>query len=148
MEPARPSAPDLTVSEKDCQQHRAEPSDIQVTLLAALPYTPECPLLSAFAPDTRSAKRHCGQATETTTPVAKVARIRRQTSSSKKKEMLAKAQLAERRRVSESAAAAAAASQDNNDKLAEVEANEGDLTDVETDFEETAAVAMRKDRVV
>ena len=61
------------------------------------------------------------------------------------------AQLAERCRVSETTAAAAA-SQDSNDKPAEVEVserdeNEGGPTDVEADFEETTAMAMR-DRVV
>ena len=67
------------------------------------------------------------------------------------------AQLARRRRISEAAAAAAAAataaaSQDSNGKQAEVEVSErdedeGDPTDVEADFEETTAMAMR-DRVV
>ena len=67
------------------------------------------------------------------------------------------AQLARRRRISEAAAAAAAAataaaSQDSNGKQAEVEVcerdeGEGDPTDVEADFEETTAMAM-KDRVV
>ena len=52
------------------------------------------------------------------------------------------AQLAERCRVSETTAAAA--SQDSNGKPDE---GEGDPTDVEADFEETTAMAMR-DRVV
>jgi hypothetical protein len=59
--------------------------------------------------------------------------------------MVAEAQLAKRRLVSETAA-----SQDSNDKLAEVEVNEGDEgdpTDVEADFEATTAMVM-KDRVV
>jgi hypothetical protein len=57
------------------------------------------------------------------------------------------AQQTERRRISETAAAAAAvaASQDSNNKP--VEGDEGDPTDVEADFEETTAMAM-KDRVV
>ena len=57
--------------------------------------------------------------------------------------MATEAQLAEGSRVSETAAA----SQDTNDKSTEVEEDEGDLTDIEADFEETTAMAMR-DRVV
>ena len=57
--------------------------------------------------------------------------------------MATEAQLAEGSRVSETAAA----SQDTNDKSTEVEEDEGDLTDIEADFEETTAMAM-KDRMV
>jgi hypothetical protein len=68
--------------------------------------------------------------------------------------MVIEAQLVEGRRVSETAGAGAGAatSQDSNDKPAEVEVgerdkDEGDPTDVEANFEETTAIAM-KDRVV
>ena len=65
--------------------------------------------------------------------------VRKKTCSRKK--VVTGAQLAERRRISE---AVAAASQDNNGKPDE---DEGDPADVEADFEETTAMAMR-DRVV
>ena len=116
----------------------------------------------AVGPDEQPLIAHQEGSTEATS-VAEVASVRGQAGSRKKmvaegvrrktcsrKKVVTGAQLAERRRISE--AAAAAASQDSNDKPAEIEVSErdedeGDPTDVEADFEETTAMAMR-DRVV
>jgi hypothetical protein len=105
----------------------------------------------AVGPDEQPLIAHQEGSTEATS-VAEVTSVRRKTCSRKK--MGTGAQLARRRRVSEAAAAAAvaAASQDSNGKQAEAEVSErdedeGDPTDVEADFEETTAMAMR-DRVV
>lgn len=148
------------VSSSDFQWRTVETNNIRVTLQPALSFTPassfstpECPLPPASAPVIRTAKRRhrLGEQpialqkwTTEATSAAEVASVRRQTSSRK---MIIEAQLAESRRVSETFA-----SQDSNAKPAEVEAGEGDENegnpmDIEADFEETTAMAM-KDRVV
>jgi hypothetical protein len=74
---------------------------------------------------------------------AEVAGVREPTGLRRSKRRRApEAQVAESRLVSETAAR-----QDSNDKQAEVEGDEGDPTDVEADFEETTAMAM-KDQMV
>jgi hypothetical protein len=154
MEPVQPSAPDLPVSPSDLQRCTAEPNSVQVALQSApAPVTSvsEYPLPSASPPLTRSAQRRRrlgGQPTasqERTTKATSVAGVA-SVSSSRKRRRVTGTQLAEVCRASE-AAAAAASQNSNNNEPAEVEGDEGDLTDVEADFEETTAMAM-KDRAV
>ena len=154
MEPVQPSAPDLPVSSSDFLRCPAEPNSVQVDLQSApAPVTsvPECPLPSASPPLTRAAQRRrrldeqpiaSKERTTKATSVAGVASV----SSSRKRKRLTGAQLAKMRRANE-AAAAASQNSNNNDEPAEVEGDEGDLTDVDADLEETTAMAM-KDRVV
>ena len=163
MEPAQSSKSDLPVSSSVSQKRTAEIDSMQTVPQYALLFTPvsstpECTLPSASPLVLHTARHrrrldkqpliaHQEGPTEATS-VAEVASVRGQTGSRKK--IVTGAQLAERRRVSETAVAAA--SQDSNGKQAEVEVcerdeGEGDPTDVEADFEETTAMAM-KDRVV
>lgn len=167
MESAQSSKPDLPVSSSVSQKRTAEIDSMRAVPQYALLFTPvsstpECPLPSASPLVLRTARHrrrldeqplvaHQERSTEATS-VAEVSSLCGQAGS--RKRVVIEAQLAERRRVSETtaAAAAAAASQDSNDKPAEAEASEqdedeGDPTDVEADFEETTAMAMR-DRVV
>ena len=164
MESVQPSESDLPVSPSVSQKRAAEVDSMRTVPQYALLFTPvssipECTLPSASPLVLRTTRRRCRPdeqplvapqewSTEAM-PVAEVASVRGQTGSGKK--IVTGAQLAERRRVSETAAAAAA-SQGSNSKQAEVEVSErdedeGDPTDVEADFEETTAMAMR-DQVV
>jgi len=102
----------------------------------------------ASPPLTRSAQRRrwlgeqpiaSQERTTKATSAAGVASV----SSSRKRRRVTGAQLAEVCRASE----AAASQNSNNNEPAEVEGDEGDLTDVEADFEETTAMAMN-DRAV
>jgi hypothetical protein len=118
---------------------------------------PGCPHPSASPPAIRTAKRRRGpgeqpiarqECSTEATSGAEVAGVREPTGLRRsQRRRVPEAQVAERRLVSETAAR-----QDSNDKRAEVETNEGDEgegdpTDVEADFEETTAMAM-KDRMV
>jgi hypothetical protein len=143
MRPAQPSAPDLPVPSPDFRRRAAEPSSMRVALQSAT--SPEWPTPSASPLVTRSAKGRRGLGEQ---PIASQERIVKPTTITRaasfpgsRKRIATEVQLAEESQVSETTAA----SQDTNDN--EVEGDEGDLTDIEADFEETTAMAMR-DRVV
>jgi len=106
--------------------------------------SPQRPLPPAFPPVTRSAKRRRRLGEQSIASQEEPTSIIRAASfPDPRKRIATEVQLAERSRVSETAAA----SQDTNDKSTEVEGDEEDPTDVEADFKETTAMAM-KDQVV
>ena len=158
MESGQPSEPNLPMSCAESQQCTAETDSTQVNLLPVPPSIPvssfsppACPHPSASPPAIRTAKRRgpseqpiaCQGCSIEATSGAEVAGVREPTGLRRSKRRRApEAQVAESRLVSETAAR-----QDSNDKQAEVEGDEGDPTDVEADFEETTAMAM-KDRMV
>lgn len=154
MESAQPSEPTTPCAES--QQCTAETDSTQVNLLPVPPSIPvssfsppACPHPSASPPAIRTVKRRrgpgeqpiaCQGCSTEATSGAEVAAVREPTGSRRsKRKRVPEAQVAESRLVSETAAR-----QDSNDKQTEVE---GDPTDVEADFEETTAMAM-KDRMV